>query len=225
MDTHDNDYDLFRRAVQERDEDAWAMIVSRYRRLLITWAMRCPAAQATTEPCEDLADRALARAWSALTPERFAAFPSLSTLLGYLRRCVSATVIDAARARTAHERAAQQIEHTDSVSVEQAVLERFDRDELWRIINGLVRTEAERVVLVERFVQGLAPRDILEQHPAVFADVTAIYAAIRNLCERLRRNPDLRRWCDEHYATEAIGSGSLSAIEYGSRSSVGSVPL
>ncbi len=80
------------------------------------------------------------------------------------------------------------------------MLERLDRAELWRIIAGLVKTEAERVVLLERFVQDLPPRTILARHPTLFADVGAIYAAIRNVCERLRRNPELRRLYDERRA-------------------------
>jgi DNA-directed RNA polymerase specialized sigma24 family protein len=200
MDTQDDGYDLFRRAVQERDADAWAVIASRYRRLLIAWATRCSAARAAGEACEDLADRALARAWAALSPERFATFPSLSALLAYLRACVTATAIDAARARATHDRAVQHSERTDPIPMEQVVLERLDCAELWSIIAGLVKTEAERVVLVERFVLNLPPRAILARHSTLFADETAIYAAIRNLCDRLRRNPTLRRLYDKRGA-------------------------
>ncbi len=35
MEALDDGYELFRRAVQERDADAWASIAARYRRLLI----------------------------------------------------------------------------------------------------------------------------------------------------------------------------------------------
>jgi len=200
METHDDGYDLFRRAVQERDADAWAGIAARYRRLLSVWAARCQATQAAQESCEDLADRALARAWVALSPERFAAFPSLPALLGYLRTCVAATAIDAARARTTHERLAVCAERTAPTALEQGMLERLDRAELWRIIGGLVKSEAERVVLNERFVQDLPPRSILARHPTLFGDIGVVYAALRNLCERLRRNPDLRRFYDERRA-------------------------
>src|SRR5262245_35562382 len=105
MDTCVDGYDLFHRAVVGRDADAWSTICARYRHLLISWAVRCPAAQETGEFYEDLADRALARAWAALSPEKFAAFPSLETLLAYLRACVATTAIDAARAQRAQERA------------------------------------------------------------------------------------------------------------------------
>jgi DNA-directed RNA polymerase specialized sigma24 family protein len=86
---HQDDYELFRRAIVERDVDAWAAIAGRYRQLLISWVVRCPGADHLGESYEDLADEALARAWRALSPEHFAAFPSLAALLAYLRRCVS----------------------------------------------------------------------------------------------------------------------------------------
>jgi DNA-directed RNA polymerase specialized sigma24 family protein len=164
------------------------------------WATQCQASRASGESCEDLADRALARAWMALTPERFSNFPSLSTLLAYLRRCVTATAIDAARTRMVQDRLAQQADRTNLLSIEQIVLARLDNTELWQIVAPLAKTEAERVVLVERFVQALPPRTILARHPTLFADVMAVYAVIRNLCERLRRSPELRRLYDDRWA-------------------------
>jgi DNA-directed RNA polymerase specialized sigma24 family protein len=197
MDTQDDGFELFRRAIQERDAEAWAAIAVRYRRLLIAWAVRCPAAQIAEDSYEDLADRALGRAWAALSSERFAAFPSLPALLAYLHTCVTATAIDAARACIAYERVAQLAGRTDPTPLEQIILERLDRVELWRIVASLVRTEAERVVLNERFVQNLPPRTILARHSTLFADAVAVYTAIKNLCDRLRRSPEMRRFYDE----------------------------
>lgn len=198
MQAHDDSYELFRRAVVERDTDAWAMIAARYRGLLISWATRCRARLAARELSDDLADRALARAWVALQPERFASFPNTAALLGYLRSCVTATVIDAARAQAAYERAMYPVERDPVPTPEQVALARLGRDELWRLVHQLVASEAERIALVERFVLDLPPRDIQARHPALFADVTVVYASIRNLCERLRRNQDLRRYYGEN---------------------------
>src|SRR6266511_5658624 len=189
----DDSYDLFRRALMERDADAWEIIAARYRNLIIVWVTRCYARHATLESSEDLADRALARAWAALSPERFATFPNAATLLAYLRACVVTTVIDAARAQAAHERAIQHVEQADTMPPELAVLDRLDRAELWQLVARLVTGEGERVVLVERFVLDLPPRAIQARHPTLFADVSVVYASIRNLCDRLRRNPELRR--------------------------------
>src|SRR5262247_3994627 len=87
-------YELFRRAIVERDEDAWAEITVRYRRLLISWAGQCSAKLEIAEYGDDIADQAIARAWRALAPAQFATFPNLAALLGYLRACVAAVVID-----------------------------------------------------------------------------------------------------------------------------------
>jgi len=189
----DDSYELFRRAVVERDADAWAAIAERYRPLLVFWVGRCAAAEDSGERYEDLADEALARAWRALSPQRFSGFPTLAALLSYLRACVSATVIDTARAHTAYNRLAEQAKGGVTTSTEQVVLEQLDRDEFWRLVSHLVVSETERVVLIERFVLDLPPRVIQARHPALFPNMVRIYTAIRNLCERLQRHQELQR--------------------------------
>jgi hypothetical protein len=82
-------YELFRRAIEERDEQAWAESARRYRGLLIFWARGCIARTTISECCDDIADYTFTRAWAALSPERFAGFSTLAALLGYLRACVS----------------------------------------------------------------------------------------------------------------------------------------
>jgi DNA-directed RNA polymerase specialized sigma24 family protein len=198
---HDDGYELFRRAVVERDADAWSAIAERYRPLLIAWVGRCEAAVAAGEPFEDLADEGLARAWRALSPERFGGFPNLAALLGYLRTCVTTTVIDAARARAMHERAAQRIRWDAEALPEQVVFQQLGSVELWQLVSGLVATEEEQVVLIERFVFDLPPRVIQDRHPLLYPNVKKIYTAIRNLRERLRRHEGLRRFYAEFLAT------------------------
>ena len=63
----DAGYELFRRAILARDEDAWIEIGTRYRAMLIAWAGQSSVMGSIDEGCEDVADRALARAWSALS--------------------------------------------------------------------------------------------------------------------------------------------------------------
>jgi DNA-directed RNA polymerase specialized sigma24 family protein len=196
----DESYELFRRAIVERDMQAWAMLAERYRNLMIAWARRCQSTRIAHENCEDLADRAFARAWAALSPERFGDFPSTGALLAYLRTCVTATAIDSARAQAAYERATSLLAANDTPTPEQVALAQFGRHELWNMINRLVSSETERVVVVERFVLDLPPRIIQSRHPALFADVPAVYASLRNVRERLRRNADMQQLYAERYA-------------------------
>jgi DNA-directed RNA polymerase specialized sigma24 family protein len=184
---------LFGRAGQGCDETAWAAIVNQYRRRLIAWAVRCPATATSGETPEAIADQALTRAWLAIAPKGFAAFPNLAALLAYLRVCVTHTAIDATRARAAQARMTQWRTAHEGSDPEQAMLEQLDRTELWQLLNSLITTEQERVILVERYVLDLPPRIILARHPELFTDVTAIYSVVINLCCRLARHPELRQ--------------------------------
>jgi hypothetical protein len=191
-------YELFRRAILERDDAAWAAIHARYRALLISWVYHSTSRIYAGEWCDDLADQALARAWVALTPARFADFPTLPRLLGYLHTCVMTTVIDNGRARASSERTLNKLEVGAVATPEQIVLAEVEREELWRVVSALATTRAEQVVLVESLAYGFPPRTILARHPQLFADVAAVYSAKRNLFARLQRNRDLLRINDEY---------------------------
>jgi DNA-directed RNA polymerase specialized sigma24 family protein len=187
-------YELFRRAILARDEDAWIEIGTRYRAMLIAWAGQSSVMGSIDEGCEDVADRALARAWSALSPERFTSFPNLAALMGYLRTCVSATAIDMARARAVRERAYQKLDPVVTATPEQVVIEEIERVDLWRAVLGAIACEQERTVLIESFQLNLPPRAILARHPDLFGDVGDVYMAKRHLIGRLQRDPNVRRF-------------------------------
>ena len=186
-------FELFRRAIVVRDAEAWSALYTRYRPLLIAWVRRCDSYAHSSEPADDIADQAFTRAWAALTPERFAEFPSLARLLGYLRACVVTTVIDDVRSQTTRGRIARQVRAGVVATPEQIIIADLDRDTLWCMIMDLAATRAERVTLVESFAYGLPPRAIHERHPQLFPDVTDVYAVKRNLFARLQRNRELLR--------------------------------
>jgi DNA-directed RNA polymerase specialized sigma24 family protein len=187
-------YELFRRAIMMRDEDAWIEIGTRYRAMLIAWAGQSSAMGSIDEGCEDVADRALARAWSALSPVRFSSFPNLAALMGYLRTCVNATAIDMARARAVRDRAYQKLDPAVTTTPEQVVIEAIERVDLWRTVLGAIACEQERTVLIESFQLNLPPRAILARHPDLFDDVGQVYMAKRHLIGRLQRDPNVRRF-------------------------------
>jgi DNA-directed RNA polymerase specialized sigma24 family protein len=193
---HDG-YELFRRAFVDRDEQAWIESATRYRPMLISWAGRCSASATIMDRCDDIADLAFARAWAAISPERFAKFPSLGALLAYLRACVTTAVIDCARGEMLNERLYEVAEADDVATPDQVVFAQLDRQELWRIAGSLAYTEQERIVLIEGFMYDLPPRTILARHPNLFAGATEIYGAKRNLLERLKRCAELRELYQE----------------------------
>jgi DNA-directed RNA polymerase specialized sigma24 family protein len=192
--THHTGYTLFRQAIVNEDGEAWAVLCSHYRPLLIHWVNQCPASTWLDESSLDLADQAFARAWKALRPAGFAKFANLAALLGYLRTCVITVVIDCVRAQTARTRMRQKLGDSGSATPEQFVLHQAECSELWHLVSQVVATVQERVILYECFVLDLAPRLILTRHPDLFATISSVYAAKRNLLDRLRRSPELHQF-------------------------------
>ena len=191
----EKEYELFRQAILHRNPDAWAAIHTRYHSLLVSWAYH-NSAQGCLELPTDIADRALARAWAALTPDRFAEFPSLASLLSYLRTCVKTTAIDIARSQAASERAWQQIDADVPMTPEQLILDKLDNEALWQFVIGLATTPCDRITLIESCIYGLPPRAIQARHPMLFPDVESVYTTKRNLFNRLQRNQELLRLCE-----------------------------
>jgi DNA-directed RNA polymerase specialized sigma24 family protein len=185
-------HELFRRAIVDGDEIAWAEGVTRYRALLVSWAKRCAASAAIIEPTDDIADQAFSRAWAALSPARFEQFPTLAAVLAYLRSCVASAVIDCARGQRSAERLAGAIEIDDVATPEQIALVQCERRDLWEIVHSIIQSEQEHVIMLESFVYGQPPRAILAFYPRLFANVDEVYSAKRNLFERLKRCPELR---------------------------------
>src|SRR5215216_1489206 len=143
-------YDLFRRAIEQRDADAWADLGRNYRGLLASWAVQSNAHNMIIEPPEDIADQAFARAWAALSSAQFSTFPHIASLLAYLRTCIRATVIDHAREQAGQLRAVQSIDSTGvSAAPEQVVLEQLDRTELWQLILQMTNSRQERIIVRE----------------------------------------------------------------------------
>ncbi len=189
-------YELFRRALVERCEAAWEYLFHQYRALVESWVRRSSAFSSTGESSEYFVGSVFARFWQAITPERFAAFPTLGSLLHYLHLCATCVVIDCARAQSWAE-----IVPDDRARVRDQVLDapdeeainRVAREEFWRSIDALLICDAERFVLYHSFIMGCKPGEIYEMRRDLFSSVAEVYNVKRNILGRLSRNRELRR--------------------------------
>jgi len=188
-------YELFRRALAEGCDGAWQVIYEHYRPLVEHWVRRTGAFAVSGESSDYFVAAAFTRFWRAIPAGRFSSFPSLASLLNYLRRCATCVVIDSARAHAATDLLpeesinwnTQKLAHAD-----EEATERVSREEFWRLIDGLLTGEAERVVVRASFLLGMKPGDIFAAHADLFVDVNEVYTTKRNILARLRRSPELR---------------------------------
>lgn len=189
-------YELFRRALVERNEVAWEHIYNHYSGLVESWVRRSGAFAGSGESSEYFVSLAFTRLWRAIGPDRFEAFPTLPSLLHYLQLCAGCVVIDSVRAQSWSEMLPEEsipFERASRTSPDEEAMERVDRQEFWSYINAQLNDEAERVVVFDFFVLGMKPGDIYDRRQDLFASVKDVYNVKRNVLGRLSRNSELRR--------------------------------
>ncbi len=190
-------FELFRRAILERNERAWEHIYDQYRPLVAGWVGRHPAFPSSGEEVQYFVNRALEKMWVALTPAKFHRFSNLKSLLRYLQMCVDSVIVD--YVRLAEQRSMQlRVEvETDGISatgpsVEAQALNQMGRQKLWWEINARLRNEKERLVVYGSFPLGLKPRELYAQFQGTFQDVNEVYRVKENVLARLRRDAVLQ---------------------------------
>jgi len=190
--------ELFRRAIAENDDEAWAAVVCLYRGLLLAHAGRQVIRKLVGEDGAFCVDRAFQRFWQATHGRGIHEFQDLASILTYLKMCLASVLLDEARARRR-----QACISIDALSPEASVsgdpsagiLADLGRRELWAVIASELRTDPERLVARLSFVVGLSPREICARHPQHFA-VADVYRLKRNMIDRLRRSAPLRALLD-----------------------------
>ncbi len=187
-------YALFRRALVYGDRDAWRMLYARYENLVAAWARRHPGFLRTGEPAEYFVNRAFEKMLAAVEGDKFSRFPDLPSLLRYLKMCTYSAVLDLVRTRQrqAFEEPGE-VPHTQDPEAE--AIERLHAQEVWDLVQSLLRDERERVLVYESFVMGTRPQELKELRPDLFPTVQEVYLAKRNLLHRLRRDPRVRSLC------------------------------
>ena len=186
-------FEIFRRAVVERDDWAWEAIVNQYRGIVLAYVGQHAAASTLRESDDYWLNRAFQRFWSAVGPDRFASFPDLPALLKYLKLCVHSVLLDEVRARRAALSLDEVPESVPSgLSAESAVVGQLSGEQLWAAIKRELQDEAEQKVAFLSFARDLKPAEIAERHSALFGGVADVYRIKRNVIERLRRNPEIR---------------------------------
>ena len=183
--------ELFRRAIDERDEIAWHAVVEVYRGLLVAQVGRKLVRNLVVEDDGFCVDRAFQRFWRATRARGIHEFQDLASILKYLKMCLASVLLDEARAR--RRQACVSIDDLSpeayvSTDPSAEVVANIAQVELWNAIDRELRNDAERLVVRLSFAAGLSPREIRALHPDQFPDVSEVYRLKRNLIERLRRS-------------------------------------
>ena len=196
-------FELFRRAILERSQEAWELVYAQYHALVLKWATLHPALSATVEEPQYFVNRAFEKMWSSITADKFSHFPDLKSVLRYLQMCVHSVIVDSARRAEQSRVEASTEEEYESrehgPSVEAQVVERMQRQALWECLNSRLHNEKERCVTYGSFILNLKPQELHAAYRETFQDIEEVYRIKQNVLDRLRRDQKL---------FELIGPGS-----------------
>lgn len=189
-------YELFHRAVAERQGIDWETIYACYAPLVYTWVTRHSGFAQSGEEASYFVNRAFEKMWCAITPDKFANFPDLASLLAYLRLCVHSVIIDHIRREQHYDQLNGGVaeERSDTVWIEQAIWREIYGQEFWALIHQRLRSERECQLVYCRFLLGLKPREIYRLFPETFEGVDEVYLMTQNILARLRRDTELRAY-------------------------------
>jgi hypothetical protein len=187
---HHSSLELFRRAVCERDELAWSLIVDEYSQLVRAWIRQHPLTYQLHEDHDYLVCGTFARFWAAVKPERWEQFSELAAVLRYLKLCAHSQVMDAARAaRTRCTTSLDNLadEPPGPYNVEADLTDAMSAAELWQQVVAALSDESEQLVAYLSFVRDVRPAEICALHPQRFPNTAAVYRVKRNIVDRMRR--------------------------------------
>lgn len=194
-------FELFRRALQLRNEYAWAALFEHYGNLVRGWIRRCPGSESVHLSIDEMMTLSFERFWHAIAlKERFAEFESLPALLQYLRTCCSSVVRD----RLRYQRFEYVLDDLEpdlpfpgGDEPSKTFLEIEQAAAFWTMVLDLLQDEQEKRVVIASFVYDMAPRQIQARYPEDFPAVEAVYRIKRNVINRLRRVEELRDFFGE----------------------------
>ncbi len=190
-------FELMRRAVCLRDEQAWEAIVTMYWGMVLVWVRQHPAAVASDE--DYCVNCAFERFWHAVGPDRFHLFGNIASLLKYLKMCAHSVLLDEARSRRAAPLGSlEELVFSGGEALvmtgnaEALVVNQLAGRELWATIIREIPDESGRLVTYLSFALGMKPGEIHERYSERFPTVAEVYKIKRNVLDRLRRSPAVR---------------------------------
>lgn len=192
-------FELFRRAIQNKDERALELIIAQYQPLVARWVDRWmskhPDLTSFNEEAQDFVAQAFERFWVSFTPAKFNKSPNLAAVLRYLQMCVNGAITDAWRKlrRIALEQELGE-EEREPAELQPSPEDLLERDEFWLLVRKKSRDPKEYIVVYASFYLGLSPREILAEYPDEFRDIKEIYQCKANILDRLGRDEEFRKF-------------------------------
>ena len=198
---HDSRYcfELFRRAIQNNDEQALEAVIVQYQPLVTRWVDRWmskhPDFLVFNEETQDFVAQAFERFWISFSPAKFDKSQNIAAVLRYLQMCASGACVDALRKQRRiqieRETGDEEQELSEPAPTPEDLLQ---QDEIWQLVRRKAKDHKEYIVIYASFFLALSPREILAEYQSEFRDIKEIYQHKANFLERLERDDEMKEF-------------------------------
>ncbi|MDJ0757043.1 MAG: sigma-70 family RNA polymerase sigma factor [Ardenticatenaceae bacterium] len=192
-------FELFRRALDLDQPQAWVAIEAQYASLIIFWIRQEISYTLDEESLADLKQTTLTRFWRTLGKTAAAPiatrFEHTGAILRYLNRCTVSSCIEWHRREKKNRRLQQKLQilargNPQITSFEESSLppnreERLEAVRQWLKNESL--TPEEKMLYEASYVKGLKPAAIAKMYPDIFPSARDVYRVKLRLVRRLQR--------------------------------------
>ena len=188
-------FELFRRAIVARDNQAWDAIYAQYQGQVERWVYKHPDFGSIDQEAQDFILQAFERFSKYFTSEKFSKSQSLAAVLNYLQTCVHGVIVDCWRKmRQAQLEQLEGVQEARILDKGIPLEELLEAEELWQLILQQLKDKKEQIVVYASFQLYLSPREIMAEYPDVFRDTSEIYQCKANVLARFARDPAIRNF-------------------------------
>lgn len=191
-------FELFRRAIKYKNEQAWDLVIRQYTPQVASWIRRHELSSIADESVDYFVNKAFFNFWRAFSRDenKLNRFNSLKAILRYLQLCAHTALKEYVERRmnpglTVSARYLDW-ESDDSANPAKEVEGSSQAERVWQYVLGRVKTEQERVIAEAYLIYAMKPREIYGAHTDAFADVDQVRRVKDNMLARLRRDKHLQ---------------------------------
>lgn len=186
-------FELFRLAIVERNQDAWAAIYGQYWRLVAKWVNH-PLLE-----IDEGVNITFAKFWQSVDAKKFTSkFFTIGKVMAYLQVCAWSVKKDMMRASQKQQRlgSLEEAKTESEETMTDTVIKNDEMERLFGYIEQRLKNKQERLVVYFSFQMGLKPREIATNYAEEFADVKEVRRIKERVVLRLRHDPQLRAFWD-----------------------------
>ena len=192
-------YELFRRALDLNDQEAWVALIEQYQNLINFWIRKGTTRSLDEDILADLQQNTLERFWRTLSkknaPQIKNKFNHVGAILKYLNKCAISSCVEWNRVQQRNQRIHEKLQTTTNISFTQNVIEEksslMQRQSHLQTVKDWLQTanltDEEQLLYRLSYRDGLKPSAIAKQYPAIFPTAKDVYRVKLRLIKRIQR--------------------------------------